>query len=337
MDDLLRQLPVPVAIVDPGRRRLKAVNAPFADMLEIAPGDAPGIDLLDLIPPEHHLHVEDVLAAVSSGWLDCCHLQGRMRKPGGDELPVRAWIGSLDASRPVDRAVLTAVPVSEPHRFETWVADPDWHPAVLGTIGLDLRFIEAGSDAADVLGWDTQDLRGISLAEAVHPADVATLLLVLGRAAAERRSAAARLRLRRADGWSVVRCTISPLGEATGHFAVAISILPVSEDVEPGSHRLWRLEGHLSRIAAEVQMAGIRPSGVETLFAGTEFRGLTARQSEVLTRVIRGERTSEIARDLSVSESTLRNHLSTIYRSVGVHSKAELLSKLGEFGRPAAK
>ena len=50
--------------------------------------------------------------------------------------------------------------------------------------------------------------------------------------------------------------------------------------------------------------------------------------SEVLRRLTRGERVAGIARDLFVSQSTVRNHLSAIYRRLGVHSQSELLARL---------
>jgi DNA-binding NarL/FixJ family response regulator len=53
---------------------------------------------------------------------------------------------------------------------------------------------------------------------------------------------------------------------------------------------------------------------------------LSERQSQVLGRLISGERVSTIARSLFVSESTVRNHLSAIYRKAGVHSQSELLA-----------
>jgi DNA-binding NarL/FixJ family response regulator len=58
----------------------------------------------------------------------------------------------------------------------------------------------------------------------------------------------------------------------------------------------------------------------------------STRQWEILTRLIRGERVQAIADDLYLSPSTVRNHLSVIYRKFGVHSQSELLAKyLGTF------
>jgi diguanylate cyclase (GGDEF)-like protein len=55
---------------------------------------------------------------------------------------------------------------------------------------------------------------------------------------------------------------------------------------------------------------------------------LSSRQIEILKRLLGGERVPAIARELFLSQSTVRNHLSAIYRRLGVHSQEELLSLL---------
>jgi DNA-binding NarL/FixJ family response regulator len=55
---------------------------------------------------------------------------------------------------------------------------------------------------------------------------------------------------------------------------------------------------------------------------------LSRRQWDVVSRLARGERVSTIATELYLSQSTVRNHLSAIFRKVGVHSQRELLALL---------
>ena len=59
-----------------------------------------------------------------------------------------------------------------------------------------------------------------------------------------------------------------------------------------------------------------------------DIEQLSSRQIEILKRLLGGERVPAIARELFVSQSTVRNHLSHIYQRVGVHSQEELLSTL---------
>ncbi|MDQ1520657.1 MAG: hypothetical protein QOI55_1730 [Actinomycetota bacterium] len=58
------------------------------------------------------------------------------------------------------------------------------------------------------------------------------------------------------------------------------------------------------------------------------LEGLSTRQWEVVARLRRGERVPTIAREMFLSASTVRNHLTTIFRKVGVHSQAELIEHL---------
>jgi DNA-binding CsgD family transcriptional regulator len=299
------------------------------------------MDLDDLIAVDRRHHAERVLAEVATGAIDFCQLRVRLLKRGGDELDVEAWIGALNAAPPVVGAVLAAVPRPDRYRpGETRLLRPDGHHVVLGTVGPDLRFTELSAGAPELFGRDSQRLRGECLADAVHPADVAELLLAVGRSAAERGAVTARLRFGHSDGWVAVRCTISPVGGRVARFYVVMTMLPPTDEVEPPGDRLRRLEGHLSRIASEVQAAGVRSPVRDPVLTEAARRGLTARQTDVLRRVVhgvaRGEPTSDIASQLLVSESTVRNHLAAVCRKFGVRSKSQLLAHLAALAQEPA-
>lgn len=53
---------------------------------------------------------------------------------------------------------------------------------------------------------------------------------------------------------------------------------------------------------------------------------LTRREIRVLRLVARGASSAEIARDLGVSEHTVRTHLQNLYAKLGVHSRVEVVS-----------
>lgn len=50
---------------------------------------------------------------------------------------------------------------------------------------------------------------------------------------------------------------------------------------------------------------------------------LTVREKQVLALISRGLRNSEVARQLSLAESTVATHLKSIYRKLGISSRAE--------------
>lgn len=55
-----------------------------------------------------------------------------------------------------------------------------------------------------------------------------------------------------------------------------------------------------------------------------ERYGLSGREKEVLSELVRGKTISSIAEDLFLSENTIKAHTKAIYRKLGVHSREEL-------------
>jgi DNA-binding CsgD family transcriptional regulator len=109
-----------------------------------------------------------------------------------------------------------------------------------------------------------------------------------------------------------------------------VQVDPNDADAPPVADRVARLEQHLWRIAHEIEAAGVIPA-LRLVPSPSSVPGLSdisTRQWEVVTRLLRGERVSTIARELYLSPSTVRNHLAAIYRKVGVRSQAELLEHL---------
>jgi NarL family two-component system response regulator YdfI len=68
---------------------------------------------------------------------------------------------------------------------------------------------------------------------------------------------------------------------------------------------------------------GISSSPVSSTNTTRRETDLTEREMEVLESLVRGERNKEIARRLSVTERTVRAHLSTIYMKLNVDSRAQ--------------
>jgi hypothetical protein len=97
---------------------------------------------------------------------------------------------------------------------------------------------------------------------------------------------------------------ISPLsGDGSPLFAIAIWLLPSDGDGHAAERRAARLEQHLWRIALEVQASGVPGSGAHDDGPPDD------------------------------AQSTLRNHLSAMYRKVGVRSQPELLARLASLDR----
>ena len=77
------------------------------------------------------------------------------------------------------------------------------------------------------------------------------------------------------------------------------------------------------------------PDAVEPPSAKSEPRGndeLTERQMQVLKRAIRGLGNKSIARELNLSEATVKVHLSSAFRALGVHNRTEAVYEAARRG-----
>src|SRR5258708_16462553 len=54
---------------------------------------------------------------------------------------------------------------------------------------------------------------------------------------------------------------------------------------------------------------------------------LPPRQKDVLTLVVKGHSNKEIARELGLGEGTVKVHLASLFRVLGVHSRAAVAAK----------
>lgn len=71
-----------------------------------------------------------------------------------------------------------------------------------------------------------------------------------------------------------------------------------------------------------------RPSNAGRHGASGEFGALTGRESQVMDAIVAGQSVQLTAAGLGISPNTVRSHLKSIFRRMGVRSRAELLSVL---------
>jgi DNA-binding CsgD family transcriptional regulator/PAS domain-containing protein len=325
---------VAVGLVDTQTATVTAGNRAYAELVGHAAESLAGLPVaayLDL-PRADAAHA--VLAQMRDGWVDFVEGDIELRGPGGP-IHAHSWSLALGGRPPRRKVIAGAVPTRrspEHDHFSGPATDPS--RTILATLDHDWRFRDLAPRSASLLGWPAGREGAARLHEIVHPADDEALATVLDATAIELGSTTAELRLRgRHEAWLDARVTVSRLyGLTSAPFVSVIGFAAATNQAEPEVDRVNRLEAYLARIGAEVRAAGVVTPRPATTFI--ELSELTDRQNEIVRRLVGGQRVAAIAQDLFVSQSTVRNHLSAIYKALGVKSQAELIGHVLTEGPP---
>ncbi|MEU6787915.1 response regulator transcription factor [Nonomuraea angiospora] len=97
---------------------------------------------------------------------------------------------------------------------------------------------------------------------------------------------------------------------------------------------LTRLIGTFVRVMdPHTTPSGDRPEGTaRPRPIPAELDGLTDREREILVLIARGRSNAEIAQDLSVSPSTVKNHVTSLFAKIGVRDRAQAVIVAYEAG-----
>ena len=114
---------------------------------------------------------------------------------------------------------------------------------------------------------------------------------------------------------------ILPKDSSTDQLAQAMAAIAQGRMYLPPAVRQL-LDGEPASAVAAHELASIAAA----------FPTLTQRQCEVFLLMARGLTNKLIARDLAISVDTVKQHLSLIYQTLGVHSRTEALYSIGRRG-----
>ncbi len=109
--------------------------------------------------------------------------------------------------------------------------------------------------------------------------------------------------------------------------AGAMSYIPKSVAPEVLTHALQRVLAGAVYLPDQV---------VSALDASAMPAALTARQQQVLQGLSRGLPTKLIARELDLSEHTVKEYIAIIFQALGVHNRTEAVIKASQLQRPEA-
>jgi PAS domain S-box-containing protein len=323
--------PLPAGVINLRAGRLEVMSPRLAKLLGAANADPHTVDLIELVRERRQARALFDLLATEV--IDAYAARRILHPSHQSQVDVEVWVV---ACFPEDRrlALFIVAPMGEEAAdylplpsAQAWPMEVDG--LMVGTFDGSWRILRVSVDVERLFGFSVDEVVGGSMLDFIHEADVGDLFSAAARALVDRAAISAELRLRHKNGDVVPsRMLITPLGEEELHFGFAAASnyeTPIGT-----TFRCVTLERHLWRIAREVEAAGIS-MGLDRIPDLTRIPGLnhlSPRQWEILHRQLRGERVPGIARDLHLSQSTVRNHLTQIFAKVGVHSQAELLELL---------
>lgn len=250
------------------------------------------------------------------------------RRLDGSEFHVDACISASGDQASRRTAVGVLMPVQE-RTLSVTAGHARSHVVALGTVDGELRVDRISGDVEQLLGHVASTVVGQPLSALVDPEDWPDLLIAIGTCLRGPGGATTRLRMRQADhGRRWCRVLVTALG--SGVPGVAFSLSPGDLFAETPADRAWELEGYLRRIAREVAASGVLAVLTETPRTPTipTMAGLSTRELDIVTGLLVGERVAMIAERMFLSPSTVRNHLTSAYRKLGVRSQQELLRSL---------
>lgn len=312
--------PLPVLVLETADDRILAASEPAIALLsakgrrQVVGGTLAGVSYR--IPAQE---VERPTRPDAPGFLATrfIHVDGQLAA-------LELWIRPVDPTRPAGPA-FAVIAESEDAMPGT---DPGAAPqpeSLLGSTDRRLLIDRVGSNVPEFLGATPDQVLGTSLLDLAAPADVSALLDLLTRATRHGFGGVARLALQGPDGGTVsTLMAVIPLLPSPSCGFVAVR----SDDQSPPIRGI-EMDRALRRLAGSTGIASA--SGDRDLVAMGEFPGrslLSARELEVVRQLYSGNRVPAIARGLYLSQSTVRNYLSSVFRKLGVGSQQELLDLL---------
>jgi PAS domain S-box-containing protein len=314
--EVLRNNPYPLLAIDLDDMAILGANEAAYRILGRPPNSLDGVPSTDIVRADDRPAVEAALRLLASRAIEGYHVTRQLRRADGTEFTASAWVRltTIDGNRfafatiDVDDPDTALWPLGDTHlSIALAVTDHDWVIEHVST------------DVEEILRQSPESYEGSSLLALLQPADAQNFMLAVGRVSEDGGGVTVNIHLRTGEShWQNVHCLIVAMCR---HSPPRLG-LAFAARAEPGN-----TESSAGSRQVAVRGVGVL-GGMDQLRKRIPPDGFSTRQWEILTRLVRGQRVQEIANALYLSTSTVRNHLTAIYRKFGVHSQAELLASL---------
>jgi DNA-binding CsgD family transcriptional regulator/PAS domain-containing protein len=325
LSEAVAAAPIPAVVLEIATERILAANALAQALLAPGGDPLPGRNLDEFFSDPLARSANLLLAGRVQGYAATVALRRRRSGPAH----LHAWVQAVGQHVPPRLAL--GVIVSSSARAGLRLPSPAAQELtpVVGTADEGLRVDRISNDIEALLGYSAPGVIGRSILSLVDEISVPRLLEAIAEVATRR------------SGIILDVAALSQSGEAILLDAVlwplipaprcAFALLPASCPAgtpDSASEPVLQLSG-LARSIGAVNLSrhlsvGPRERDVPGLSQ------LTTRELDIVSRLTSGDRVPLIASALFLSPSTVRNHLLSIYRKLGVHSQQELIHAFRE-------
>jgi len=332
--EAIRSCTTAIGLVDLAEMQFIEVSQRAAELLGTTPEAAVGLSYLAVT--ERPGVAAEAFRMAREGVIDGIQGRRRFRRPDGSTVEMHAagwvirsptgpdlglWMAYEEApNTTAEDDVVAAGP---------WLRTPRAPSGARITLDDRWRMAHGSSDAVSLLGRAPRELAASSILRLVHSDDLASALLAFAQATTGR-VLGVRIRMRQDDGaWRTVQAYPTFVdGDGSSSFVLTVAADDEGDAVDFGGG-VSELARHLRRVAAQIEAAASLGPMAETAEAlGIPATiSLSGRQWEIASRLMGGDRVPTIAAEMHLSPSTVRNHLSAIFKKAGVHSQAELLAR----------
>ncbi|MCW2495748.1 MAG: Response regulator containing a CheY-like receiver domain and an DNA-binding domain [Jatrophihabitans sp.] len=317
--------PLPAFVLDVPSDRIVAASLRAAQMLSPGAGEVVGHQFAEFTA-DHPALGSDLVAGARLNGFESFRL---LRRTHGPDLKIRLWVRNFE-NVSTSRYVLVLIVADRAAPADA--SERGWQdaPAVVGIANSGMRIERVSAEAELLFGRRLTELIGMPLLRLISDDDTQPCLTAMAEASASGKGVTLHVDTRVPTGTASHRnlsceLLILPLQPAPACAFVFLPTTARSSGVAL-SDDLSAILDRLGRGAEIAQLARGVLAGISELDMPGLSR-LTTRELEIVTGLLQGDRPPGIARRLFVSQSTVRNHLASVFAKIGVSSQQDLIDK----------
>ena len=310
---VVREIPLPTIAFDLESRRILAANDRALHAFSWSLEKLQKMEVADLWQTQDVPAAISSIAMVTSGDVESYQAIRHLR--GGDHAHAEVNIRIRKITLGDENFGLLSFEVNQMPGDEV----PNSTSLTIALIVTDHQWIieHISSDIELIVGEPPHAFIGTPLLDWIKPTEVARFASTIGRIAAHGGGGTVQTVMQSRSGslhpiWTLV---IPLSDQSPPRLGVVLTGCPTV-----GAELSFEIDRQLSRCVEVVADLG-------DLNLRVVSANLSTRQLEILAELLQGHRVKEIADKFFLSQSTVRNHLTDIFKKVGVHSQTELLAK----------